>query len=123
MLNHEHCIRIVDVHENVPFSGTWCESCACSQFKRPNPNGREASTPTGAAAAVVGTPPSAKSFIPISSSTSCAICGHSASEHSGVMYNQMFGATDDRMRYRSGSGGAAMDGPEIIEEEGETRQV
>lgn len=30
LLHHKHCIRLHEVKEQVPYQGTWCESCACS---------------------------------------------------------------------------------------------
>ena len=66
MLNHPNCIRIIDVHENVPFTGKWCESCACTCFKRGDGVTLATLTPTSL----------------------CAVCSHSAAEHSGVDYQQ-----------------------------------
>lgn len=31
-INHENCISIVEVHDNVPFEGKWCTVCACSHY-------------------------------------------------------------------------------------------
>jgi serine/threonine protein kinase len=32
MLGHERCAKIFEVHENVPYKGMWCDSCACTDF-------------------------------------------------------------------------------------------
>jgi serine/threonine protein kinase len=53
-LRHQHCIRLLDVCDDVACTGEWCELCACTQYKRQ----------VGAQAGV------------------CGHCGHSGSEHS-----------------------------------------
>mmetsp|Transcript_19967 Transcript_19967/g.48895 ORF Transcript_19967/g.48895 Transcript_19967/m.48895 type:complete len:736 (-) Transcript_19967:321-2528(-) len=32
-LDHPQVIRVLEVLDNVPYKGTWCESCACSELK------------------------------------------------------------------------------------------
>lgn len=32
ILDHERCAKILEVHENVPYKGMWCDSCACTDF-------------------------------------------------------------------------------------------
>lgn len=36
MVSHPNCIRIIDVKDNVPYTGHFCDSCACTHFKHPN---------------------------------------------------------------------------------------
>jgi serine/threonine protein kinase len=110
MLNHEHCIRIIDVHENVPFTGKWCESCACTCFKRIDASKNHA----------LATPLKTSS-IGLNSTSVCAICSHSAAEHSGVTYPHMQDDRDRSLMYghtHDPSSPTADD-----EDEGETRQV
>jgi serine/threonine protein kinase len=33
MIDHPNCIRLIEIRENVSFRGTFCESCACTEFK------------------------------------------------------------------------------------------
>lgn len=58
MLEHnERCAKIYEVHENVPYKGTWCESCACTDFQCSNKDDDE--------------------FM-------CAHCPHSSRQHSSL---------------------------------------
>lgn len=118
MLNHHHCIRIIEVHENVPFNGKWCEACACTCFKRLDPS----KNPTTTAPTPLNTKPSA---LGLTSTSVCAICSHSAAEHSGVTYHHV---DDARSRDRSFLYGHTGDPggsptPNEDEDEGESRQV
>jgi len=36
MMKHKHCIRILEVQDNVPYCGTFCDNCACSTFQCPS---------------------------------------------------------------------------------------
>lgn len=115
MLDHRHCIRIVDVHENVPFSGRWCESCACTSFKPTDPNRGQANAH-----------PTPTKRIPVHSETVCSVCSHAAADHSGVTYHNGLGDERDRPLFHHHH---AHDDPatppphDEDDEEGETRQV
>jgi serine/threonine protein kinase len=34
MLEHENCIKLIEVKEKVVFKGKWCDLCACSCYRR-----------------------------------------------------------------------------------------
>jgi hypothetical protein len=118
MLNHPHCIRIIDVHECVPFTGRWCESCACTSFK---PSEADA-THTRQARATAASPTRRERAI--TSKSVCAICSHSAGEHAGVTYHQLVHEERERLYAAHDSPMFTGADPLIAEEdEGETRNV
>ena len=125
---HPHCIRIIEVHENVPFKGKWCEACACTSFKTNEGDAAAAAAaaahhqqqqqhPHAAHAPFPGTgthqqhqQQQQRRMPSLTSNSVCAVCSHSAAEHSGVTYAHMHAypyATAEEQE----------------EDEGETRQV
>jgi len=93
MLDHPHCIRIIAVHENVPFSGKWCEACACTCFTPPtaHPQQEQQSQSRSLQQAQQqhddeSQPVESAERIHVTSTTLCAICAHAAAEHSSVKY-------------------------------------
>lgn len=122
--SHPHCIRIIQVHENVPFAGKWCESCACTRFKRRSEEKEQQEAAAAAAAGAAAGPahparpahPTKRP--PLVSTSPCATCSHSAAEHSGVSYQH-----DPSFRAHHSHGGAQPDDDDDEDDLGETRQV
>ena len=52
LLSHQHVVRLLDLKEDVAYTGEWCDHCACTQYRR--------------SALTAG---------------QCANCGHAGSEH------------------------------------------
>ena len=52
LLQHQHVVRLLDLKEDVAYTGEWCDHCACTQYRR--------------SALTAG---------------QCANCGHAGSEH------------------------------------------
>lgn len=120
--SHPHCIRIIEVHENVPFAGKWCESCACTRFKRrtEEKEQQEAAAAAGAAAGPShpARPAHPTKRPPLVSSSPCATCSHSAAEHSGVSYQH-----DPSFRAHHTHDGSQQEDDDDEDSLGETRQV
>ena len=118
--NHPHCIRIIEVHENVTFAGKWCESCACTRFKRRTEEKEqaEAAAAGGAAGPSPARPAHPTKRPPLVSTSPCATCSHSAAEHSGVNYQH-----DTSFRAHHSHGGPAQEEEDDEDDLGETRQV
>jgi serine/threonine protein kinase len=32
MIDHKYCIKVLNVKRNVPYEGTWCDTCACTEY-------------------------------------------------------------------------------------------
>ena len=66
-VNSPHCVRLIEVKQQLQHSGTWCSQCACSSLAL-NPHSQAS--------------PSDLSVSP--SSPLCRHCSHSASQHSAL---------------------------------------